>query len=84
MTQPSPMQVVIARRMLATCDPRQIRKDAGLTQEQMAEMVGVTASAMSRLENGNRTPWSTTAVRWAAILAQLQTDGAIHDRALAA
>jgi DNA-binding XRE family transcriptional regulator len=84
MTTPSPMQVVMARRKLATCNPRQIRKTAGLTQEEMGELVGVGASAMSRLEAGNRQPGSAVAVRWAAILAQLQADGAVYDHAIAA
>ncbi|GGN39036.1 transcriptional regulator with XRE-family HTH domain [Actinoplanes campanulatus] len=84
MTSPSPLQVLMARRMLATCNPRQIREDADLTQAEMAVLVGVSASAMSRLEAGNRKPWSKTAVRWAGILAQLQAQGAIYDRAIAA
>lgn len=34
----------------------QLRKDAGLTQNQLAERVGVTASAVKAWENGRRVP----------------------------
>jgi DNA-binding XRE family transcriptional regulator len=72
MTSPEPMQVVWARRVLASRDPRQIREDAGLTQEQMSELIGLTASAVSLLEAGRRKPRSETAVRWASALVLLE------------
>lgn len=43
------------------------RKKAGLTQEQLAERVGVTASSISQLENGKQGFTDTTleALAWA-------------------
>lgn len=35
-----------------------LRKEAGLTQGQLAERIGVTASAIKAWENGRRTPSS--------------------------
>lgn len=44
------------------------RKEKGFTQQQLAEMVGITQSALSRYEKGIRTPSVPTAQRIAAAL----------------
>lgn len=44
------------------------RKEKGFTQQQLAEMVGITQSALSRYEKGIRTPSVPVAQRIAAAL----------------
>jgi len=55
------------------------RKLADMTLEQVAEMLGVSASTLSRLENGKREP---TSEEVAAILAVLGVTGGERDRLL--
>lgn len=59
---------------------RQIRKNAGWTLGQMADAVrGVGPSAISRWEGGSRQPRGDAALRWAAILADLERVAANAD-----
>jgi transcriptional regulator with XRE-family HTH domain len=51
---------------------RDIRQAAGYTQERVAEMVGVTQAAMSRLEAGTRKPRPETLLRWAEALVEME------------
>lgn len=39
---------------------RQVRKDAGLTQEKFGDAIGVSKMAVTYYENGNRTPQAST------------------------
>lgn len=47
---------------------RRIRKDAGLSQEQLAELVGTDLTQIGGLERGVRNPSYSTLVRLAAAL----------------
>jgi transcriptional regulator with XRE-family HTH domain len=42
---------------------RRLRRDAGLTQDALAEIVGMAAAEISRLERGRRDPQQHTIVR---------------------
>lgn len=46
----------------------QMRKDAGLTQAQLAELVDVTQECVSRWETGERSPMIATAFKIATVL----------------
>jgi transcriptional regulator with XRE-family HTH domain len=50
---------------------RTVRLRAGLTLAQMATLVGVTESTMSRWETSRRTPRGDAAIRWDAALTEL-------------
>jgi predicted transcriptional regulator len=76
MTSPEPMQVLRARRVLAGLDPRKIRENAEISQEQMGQMIGLTASAVSLLEAGRRKPRKETVVRWVNALMLLERETA--------
>jgi DNA-binding transcriptional regulator YiaG len=45
-----------------------IRERAGLTRSELARVVGVTPSAISRWESGRRRPTGTTALRYGRVL----------------
>jgi len=47
---------------------RQLRKDAGLSQEQLAELVGTDLTQIGGLERGVRNPSYSTLLRLAAAL----------------
>ena len=47
---------------------RMLREEAGLTQQDIAETVGVKRSAVSRWEAGTRSPRSPAADRYADVL----------------
>ena len=47
---------------------RKFRKAKGLNQDQLAEIVGVSASAISQYENGHKTPSFETALKLAEAL----------------
>jgi DNA-binding XRE family transcriptional regulator len=64
--------VTAARLGLASMNPREIRKRAGVTQELMAVRIGLTAAGLSRAEAGTRQPRAETAVRWYRELLKLE------------
>lgn len=47
---------------------RRIRKERGMTLEEMAKLLGTTKQALSRYERGQRTPKITVAARFADLL----------------
>lgn len=66
-----------ARRSQAA-DPalgRLVRVRAGLSQEELAALVGVGRSAVSRWETGERTPRSEALLRYRALLERLAGEG---------
>ena len=64
-----------ARRKLPSPPMRRaLREQAGLSQETIADAVGVQRSAVSRWESGSRTPRGNVALTYAAVLNKL----AIH------
>lgn len=63
-------QLLAARRR--TGRARQIREAAGYTQADLAVLMGITASAVSRLESGGRQPRADTLLRWDKALRELE------------
>ena len=59
-----------ARRQLQTAPAiaRALREQAGLTQKDVAEVLGVSRAAICRYEKGDRTPRGERAVRYLEIL----------------
>lgn len=47
---------------------RTLRKERGLTGEQLAEMVGITKGYISEIETGKKTPGAGLVIRFAAAL----------------
>lgn len=47
---------------------KHIRKERGLTQEAMADLLKTSKQVLSRYENGKRTPKITVAQQYAAVL----------------
>lgn len=60
------------RRVRDSKTARDIRIRAGLTEEDMAQALGVTQSTISRWEGGSRQPRGDAAIRWAELLAKLE------------
>lgn len=50
---------------------RAIRQAAGVTQDEIAERIGVTRAAVSRWESGTRTPWRRNRVRYRDVLTEI-------------
>lgn len=66
-------QLIAARRKVGSgATARQLREAAGMTQADIAEKIGVTPSAMSRLEAGTRKPRPETLLRWASTLNEIE------------
>jgi transcriptional regulator with XRE-family HTH domain len=55
-----------------------IRETAGLSQSELARLVGVTPAAISRWEAGERTPSGESAVSYAKALRRLAQEVALH------
>ena len=64
-------QVVERRHLPDTEERRRLRIEAQLNLDDIAELVGVTASAVSRWERGTRTPTGSRRVAYVAILREL-------------
>lgn len=65
-----------ARRRLRT-EPemgRILRKRAGLSQQEVAALVGVKRSAVARWERGTRVPRASVLERYVALLARLERE----------
>ena len=60
-----------ARQWGADGTARRIRKDAHLTQADIADEIGVTAAAVAAWETGKRTPSGTAARRYGELLRRL-------------
>jgi DNA-binding transcriptional regulator YiaG len=67
------LELAEARRLLRSGEARDIRLRAGLSQTEVARSVGVTAGAVSRWETGSRRPVGEAAVRYARLLADLES-----------
>ena len=46
---------------------KRLRESRGMTQRQLAAQIGANASAISRIEKGDRDPLATTAARLARV-----------------
>jgi DNA-binding transcriptional regulator YiaG len=59
-----------ARRACAAGAAREMRESAGLTQDEIAEIVGVTRAAVSQWERGQRVPAGNAALAYGRLLRQ--------------
>jgi transcriptional regulator with XRE-family HTH domain len=68
-----------ARRRREAPDPewaRMLRQRAGVTQQEVADLLGVTAPEVSRWENGQRRPGGTVRDRYEQLLGRLARENA--------
>ncbi|MEU7978320.1 helix-turn-helix transcriptional regulator [Micromonospora sp. NPDC049081] len=66
------MLLVEAHKKARSGDAKRIRQQAGLTMSQVAAVVGVGESTVSRWEGGSRKPRGEHALKWAALLNELE------------
>lgn len=66
------MLLVEAHKKARSGDAKKIRQQAGLTMAQVAAVVGVGESTVSRWEGGSRKPRGEHALKWAALLNELE------------
>ncbi len=66
------------RVAVASGEAQTLRRQSGLTQEQLGEALGVTGAAISRWEAGDRQPRGAAALAYALLLEDLRkvTSGA--------
>jgi DNA-binding XRE family transcriptional regulator len=60
-----------SRRLPAVPERRRLRETAGLTQDELAHLLGVDRSSVSRWETGARTPRRGLATAYAVVLVRL-------------
>lgn len=66
-------RLIAARKKIGSgATARQIREAAGFTQADLAHELGITASAVSRMESGLRMPRPATLIRWAEALHKME------------
>jgi DNA-binding transcriptional regulator YiaG len=66
------MLLVEAHKKARSGDAKKIRQKAGLTMAQVAAVIGVGESTVSRWEGGSRKPRGEHALKWAALLNELE------------
>lgn len=71
MTSDDALLLARTRQLVRERRTQGIRQDAGLSQHEVGQVVGVTAAAVSRWEHGNRLPRSGPALRYARLLDSL-------------
>jgi transcriptional regulator with XRE-family HTH domain len=59
------------RTLLASGQARRLRERAGLTQQEVGQACGVTATAVARWESGDRLPHGETLARYGGLLERL-------------
>jgi DNA-binding transcriptional regulator YiaG len=69
------LELTEARRLLQTGEARRIREAAGLSLQEVGEVVGTSSAALSRWETGQRRPTGRAALRYARLLARLSSSG---------
>ncbi len=66
-------RLIAARKKIGSgATAREIREAAGFTQADLAHELGITASAVSRMEAGTRVPRPATLIRWAEALQRME------------
>lgn len=65
------LELTEARRLLQTGEARRIREAAGLSLQEVGEVVGTSSAALSRWETGQRRPTGRAALRYARLLGRL-------------
>jgi transcriptional regulator with XRE-family HTH domain len=68
------------RELALSGETRKIREAAGLTQAEIANVCGVTPSAVNRWESGQRIPRSGAARTYAAIVTALASGAKVSPR----
>jgi len=63
--------VIEGRRATSTGQAAEVRQAAGLSQADVAKVLGVTTSAVCRWERGQRTPRADVAAAYARLLRRL-------------
>jgi len=61
-----------ARQLATNGDGKRIRKQAGLSGAEVARGIDISTSTLWRWEAGQRAPHGPAALRWVALLDQLQ------------
>jgi DNA-binding transcriptional regulator YiaG len=69
------LQVAWARRLARSGRGRAIREAATLSRSEFADELGVAASTVARWEGGTRTPRPEQALRYLALLEELELIG---------
>jgi DNA-binding transcriptional regulator YiaG len=65
------LKLVEARRLAASGDGKTIREAVGLSLYEVADVLGLSVSALFRWERNERTPHGERAVAWVEFLDQL-------------
>ena len=65
------LKLVEARRLAASGEGKTVREAAGLSLYEVADVLGLSVSALFRWENGERVPHGERAVAWCEFLQQL-------------
>jgi transcriptional regulator with XRE-family HTH domain len=70
--------LIEGRALAATGRGREIRERAGLSRAELARAAGVSAAAVSRWEDGKRTPTGESAIAYARALRRIAREVALH------
>lgn len=65
------LRIARAKRFAASGEGRRIRKEAGLSQPQLADPIGVDPATLCRWESGKRSPRGEAALLWLDLLEEL-------------
>ena len=71
MTPKEAVQVVKARRVLASGEGREVRMRCGILLHEMADALGVSVPTVSKWERGERVPKSDHALAYLSLLNEL-------------
>ncbi len=77
MTNRNVLRLAGVRRAVRTGAARSIRVRSGLSQSDVARTIGVTPSAVSRWESGERLPQGEAALRYGRLLEELAAQEAL-------
>jgi DNA-binding XRE family transcriptional regulator len=64
--------------MFDSAEVKRLRDSRGMTQRQLAALIGATASTICHIENGDRNPIATTAARLARAF-DMPIEHLVHD-----
>jgi transcriptional regulator with XRE-family HTH domain len=78
MTRSELSLLIEGRSAASTGRGARMRETAGLSQAELARLVGVTSAAISRWEAGERVPSETYSIRYARALRKIAQEVALH------